>query len=101
MGMLLYIEGFWWIICRKWGIFDNWRIRKYMYLVRVMYNKILEILITRSLKKSLCQLFSQQLISLPLNGKKEYRGICNYLFDIMLEELNKVVLKNKNIKYFT
>lgn len=99
--LLMFIKGFWWMICTEWGKIDNWRISKYMRMVRVMYHEIIEVLFKRNWDMKLCKSLHQQICDWPLNGTKGRRGICNHMCDIMFEELNEIVIRYEHLPFPT
>jgi len=99
--LLMYTKGFWFTMCGQWTKLDQYRINKYMYLVRIFYRGMLEHLFENKWEPGLMTGFQEILELLPMSGKNDHRGVSNHLCDLFLPELKKVVCGNVRISFET
>ena len=77
-----------------WDKVDNFRIDKYLMLLRMQLKEVLEMLKIQAYKKELMDWFNVQISRLFVEVNLICKGIPLQICDVFLQELNKVDAEN-------
>ncbi|EDW76114.1 uncharacterized protein Dwil_GK15286 [Drosophila willistoni] len=86
---LAYFSAFMRVMCQEWFGIDQWRMDKFLMLVRRMLRYCLRVLKQSKWSKDLIDIFNRQMKESVLADQPKSRGMTMHYLDIFFEELAK------------